>query len=193
MSAQTDAMTTFDLEDYLASVDLPLLAQSLAESWGWLEPLRELRPFALSLAGDVFLMDWKNATFFLDTNFGIVERIASGNDAFRARLQNEEFARAILRMDFVHEVRSRKIRARHNEVYGLALSPYVGGAVRADTARAMNFRVYFELLGQLTHQTKDLPVGQHFCIGFSGWPHDPPPSQGTVRKQPRDRPSFLDG
>lgn len=186
-------MVTFRFEDFLASVDLPLLAKSLSEGWWWMESIRELRPVSLTLAGDVFLIDRSNAVFFLDTNYGVVERVASGNDAFRRRLQDQDFARAILRMDLILELRSRHITATHNECFMFAVSPALGGVVSANQVRAGNFQVPLDLLGQLARQVKGQPVGYEFRIAFPGWPGDAAaPAKGSVRLHARDRPSFVE-
>jgi hypothetical protein len=153
-------MNNFQLESFLASVDLPLLAESVRKSWGWLESIRDLRPFALTLAGDVLLIDRSNAIMFLDTRYGVVERIASGIDTLRTRLERREFARSIVRMDLVLEVRSRQISAKHNQCFAFELSPHVGGLVRTDGVRAVDFRVHLDVLGQLARGLQELPGGQ---------------------------------
>ncbi|MDX2086237.1 MAG: DUF1851 domain-containing protein [Kofleriaceae bacterium] len=182
---------TFEFEDFIASVDSALLSESMRESWSWLESVRDLQPVALTLAGDVFLIDRNNAVYFLDTNYGVIERVASSNEAFRTRMQDKEFALPILRMALIEELRSRNITAKHNECFTFALSPSIGGVVSADQSRPVNFQVHLDWLGQLTRGMKDLQVGQEFRIQFPDWPGNPPPSKGSVRKHPRDRPSFL--
>jgi hypothetical protein len=149
---RADRMKNFQFESFLASVDLPLLEESVRTSWGWLESIRELRPFALTLAGDVLLIDRSKAIFFLDTNYGVVERIASGIGTLRSRLQHRLFARSILRMDLVLEVRLRRIVAKHNQCYASELSPRVGGLIRADRMRAIDFPVHLEVLALLNER-----------------------------------------
>jgi hypothetical protein len=182
-------MTTIRFEDFLASIDLPLLAESLSENWWWLESIRELRPVALTLAGDVFLVDRNNAVFFLDTSYGVLEQVASGNDSFRARLQDEAFTRSILRMDLVDELRSRGSIPKRNECYLFDI-PSVGGTVSADRARAGSFQVKLDFLGQLTRGMRDLRVGQAFRVEFPDWPGENSKRVSTVRKHARDRRSF---
>ena len=184
-------MLSFPFEDFLASVDLSLLAESLSQSWGWMEPLRGLRPVSLTLAGDVFLVDAANAIYLLDTNYAVVERVASSPDQFRARLQDETFFRSITRANFVLEMRARNVIPMHNECYLLAVSPALGGAVTADRARAGNFQALLEWLGQLNQSTGGLAIGQPFRLVFPDWPGGAAPaSAGSVSKHPRDRASF---
>src|SRR5436190_21029297 len=67
----------FRFEDFLAPVDPGLVGMCLQASWSWFEPLAGRKPVAMTLFGDVFLIDRENAIYFLDTNFGELERVAT--------------------------------------------------------------------------------------------------------------------
>jgi len=187
-------MKNFQLESFLAPVDLPLLAESVRASWGWLESIQELRPFALTLAGDVLLIDHGNAIYFLDTCYGVVERVASSNAALRSRLQDHHFARSILRTDLVLELRSRRVVAKYNQCFAFVLSPRIGGIAQADRMHPIDFRVHLDLLGQMARGLRHMDVGDELQIALRVLPKGKSPraKRGGLRVQPRDRPSFSD-
>ena len=190
--SETTPMKNFQFESFLAPVDLPVLAESVRASWGWLESLRELRPFALTLAGDVLLIDRSNAIYFLDTCYGVVERVASSNAALRSRLQDPHFACSILRTDLVLELRSRRVLAKHNQCFAFVLSPRIGGIAQADRMHPIDFRVHLDLLGQMARGLQHMVVGDELHIALRVFPKGKSPraKRGGLCVQPRDRPSF---
>jgi hypothetical protein len=187
-------MMNFQFESFLAPVDLPLLAESVRASWGWLEAIQDLRPFALTLAGDVLLIDRANAIYILDTCYGVVERVASSNAALRSRLQDHDFARSILRTDLVLELRSRRIVAKHNQCFAFVLSPRIGGIAQADRMHPIDFRVHLDFLGQMARGLQHMDVGDELQIALRVVPKSKSPraKQSSLRVQPRDRPSLAD-
>src|ERR1700759_2523480 len=88
-------------EHYLAPVSTEQLAEHIAKSWSWFTPLAELEPIGLTKLADVFLRDRDGAVYFLDTSFGVLERIAASRGEFVARLENDAFARSLLRIELV--------------------------------------------------------------------------------------------
>ncbi len=187
-------MMNFQFESFLAPVDLPLLAESVRASWGWLESIQELRPFALTLAGDVLLIDRANAIYLLDTCYGVVERVAASNAALRSRLQDHPFARSILRTDLVLELRSRRIVAKHNQCFAFVLSPRIGGIAQADRMHPIDFRVHLDFSGQMARGLQHMNVGDELQIALRVVPKSKSARarQSSLRVQPRDRPSLSD-
>jgi hypothetical protein len=187
-------MKNFQLESFLAPLDLPLLAESVRTSWGWLAAIQELRPFALTLAGDVLLIDHGNAIYFLDTCYGVVERVASSSAALRSRLQDHGFARAILRTNLVLELRSRRIVAKYNQCFAFVLSPRIGGIAQADQMHPIDFRVHLDLLGQMARGLQHMDVGDELRIALRVLPKSKSAraKRSGLRVQPRDRPSLSD-
>ncbi len=131
-----------DFQHFLAPVPPSSLA-TMFESWRWL-PIAELRPTAMTVTGDVFLIDRDNRIYFLDTGFGTLERIADGNEHFRRRLNDgTDFAAALLRIDLVaelapldsghvHTFLGRLITGHHRREHGVAgTSARVGIAARS--------------------------------------------------------------
>ena len=185
--------STVEFDDYVAKVDLKDLAAALGAEWLWVDGIKDLRGVSVTLAGDVFLVDKTQAVWFLDTSYGILERVAASNDAFRARLQDPAFAMPLLRIELVDALRAKGVRTKPGECYALAVPPSVGGVVSADRARPIAFRAYLDFVGQLAKGMKDLAVGQDFRIQWQGWPGDPDGQyapKGTLKKHARDRRSF---
>lgn len=192
-SSAAQRTTTIEFNDYVATVELAELASALGAEWQWVDGIRELRGVSVTLAGDVFLVDKNQAVWFLDTSYGILERVAENQDAFRTRLQDPAFAVPLLRMDLVDALRAKGVQTKPGEVYALAVPPSVGGVVSADRVRPIAFRAYLDFVGQLAKGMKALAVGQEFRIKWQGWPGDPEGKyapNGPLKKHARDRRRF---
>lgn len=202
-----DQPPTLSFEDFLAPVPANSLAGML-EQWQWL-PIRELRPTAMTLMGDVFLIDRDNRIYFLDTNFGVLERVADSNEHFSRRLNDEVgFAPALLRSDLLIEIQSTGviIGASHagvergpanpapGQVFGFAVPLIAGGRPEASNVVLTNAAVYMDMQGQLTAGASRLEPGTEFATRFEDWPEEESPPPGAQRRRlvraARDRRSF---
>ncbi|MFN9808560.1 MAG: hypothetical protein ACK6CU_02880 [Deltaproteobacteria bacterium] len=197
---------TLSFEDFLAPVPASSLAGML-EQWQWL-PIRELRPTAMTLMGDVFLIDRDNRIYFLDTSFGVLERVADSNEHFSRRLNDEVgFAPALLRSDLLIEIQSTGVitglshagveRGPANPapgqvcVFGVPL--IAGGRPEASNVVLTDAGVYMDMQGQLTAGASRLEPGTEFATRFENWPEVSPPPGAQRRRlvrAARDRRSF---
>ena len=139
-------------EDFLAPIDSAALARALDQPW-WRWAMAGRRPVGMTLTGDVFLAAADGAVYFLDTNFGVVERIAEDQDAFGKRLQDEAFARSLLRMDIVLELDAHGFRAAAGQCFAFAPQPVLG---EIQGARAVAFESYLDFMGQLLERPREL-------------------------------------
>jgi hypothetical protein len=198
---------TLSFEDFLAPVPASSLAGML-EQWQWL-PIRELRPTAMTLMGDVFLIDRDNRIYFLDTSFGVLERVADSNEHFSRRLNDEVgFAPALLRSDLLIEIQSTGviISASHagvergpadpapGQVFGFAVPLIAGGPPEPSNVILTSAAVYMDMQGQLTAGASRLEPGTEFATRFEDWPEEESPPPGAQRRRlvraARDRRSF---
>lgn len=176
-------------DDYMAKVDLPSLANAMS-AWTWLEKLTDLRAVGLTLTCDVFLIDRTNAVYFLDTNFGVVEKLATGNDDFRARLQDEAFTRSLVRMNLVQGLRAKGVDAKPGQCFSVKIPPLLGGSLREDLEQPTDFVVVLRSLASWNLRARDYLVGQEFQLEAGDDPEIRTAFPGKLRKFPRDRESF---
>ena len=167
-----------------------LLATSVT-SWSWLGVLAKLRPVGATQFGDVFLIDADNAVFFLDINFGVLERVAKDSEQLGARLQHPAFAEPLMRIELALEFRERGMVLQPGQCFGFAQLPLIGGKPVASNVAPLDIRVVHDFLGQLLKGAKSLSVGQRFRIACPDWPGASAlAGDGFVTKHRRDRASF---
>jgi len=174
-------------EDFLAPVDGERLADHVTNSWSWFAPIAELSPIGITRFGDVLLRDRDGAIYFLDTAFGILEKVGATQEAFRARLP--ELARAMLRVDLVRELEAHGVTLAHGQCYGFGLSPLLGGPVTCANVSPLDAGVVLAWLGQLVRSTVPMAEGHPIRVSSLGRRRREP-SYGSLTKHARDRSSF---
>jgi hypothetical protein len=174
-------------EDFLAPVDRERLVEHMAKSWSWFAPIAPLSPIGITRFGDVFLSDHAGAIYFLDTCFGILEKVGATHEAFTARLP--QFARAMLRVDLAYELEAYGTKLARGQCFGFGLSPLLGGPVSLANVAPLEAGLVLDWLGQLVRSTVPMAEGHPVRVSSLGRRRREP-SYGSLTKHARDRSSF---
>lgn len=171
---------TVAFEDFLAPVTPESLAASLGD-WVWLIGT-ELRPVAMTIFGDVLLIDSGNRLHLLDTAFGVVEVVATSNDQFRTRLQEPLFQSAVLRLELARAVlgvpvpdasadgRPASGPLGPGQVFGFRIPLILGGPTTSGNVIRVSATTALAMSGIVARQLQSVPVGQPVAMEFRNFP-----------------------
>jgi hypothetical protein len=174
-------------EDFLAPVDRERLAEYMAKSWSWFAPIAQLSPFGITRFGDVFLRDGDGAIYFLDTSFGVLEKVGATREDFTARLPL--LARAMLRVELANELEAYGVTLAPGQCFGFGVSPLLGGPVSCANVAPLDAGTVLAWLGQLVQSTVPMAEGHPIRVSSLGRRRREP-SYGSLTKHARDRSSF---
>ncbi|HEY0155877.1 MAG TPA: T6SS immunity protein Tdi1 domain-containing protein [Thermoanaerobaculia bacterium] len=127
-------------------------------SWRWLVP-QQVRPFAMTAFGDLFLVDGSGAVLFLDTIGGKREEVAASVEELKGTLQPAERIENWFMPDFVRELRAAGVHLSAGECYSAKHSIVLGGPFRVENWSPLSWRVHFSYMGALHEQLKDVAPG----------------------------------
>jgi hypothetical protein len=131
---------------------------ALLSDWRWLvKP--ELKPFLLTVFGDLFLRGESGRIYFLNAMTGSLKEVADSEEAFEQLCEDREQRRMLFLSSFLMEVRQIRGELAPGDCYSCEVPLSLGGELEPENFETSDLSSHFSILGQLHSQTKDLPAG----------------------------------
>ena len=149
---------------------LPLIhhPEDLLSEWLWLLG-DSCQIVLISSLGDLFLTNAAGRVLWLDAGAGRLTEIASGLNEFQQLRQQPANAAEWFVPQLIGDIMEGGLRLSPGECFSYKLPPMLGGQVEPANFEPTDLSVHFSILGQIAHQTKDLPEGTPIS-GFSTAP-----------------------
>lgn len=137
----------------------------LLKSWRWLLP-PEFTLWMMNKFGDLFLVVEDGSVYWLRTDEGRLERVASSRDEFCNLIENGENFNNWLMAPLVDRLVGSGEALKEGQCFGFTFSPIVGGEYAPPNIRIKTIEEYIPFLGEFYEQIKDLPDGAKIKINI---------------------------
>jgi hypothetical protein len=130
----------------------------LLSAWQWRVD-KQMKIIMISNLGDLFLQDEEGSIFWLITDGGELNKIASNYSEFEKMLSNEELIDNWLLPLLVEKLLKAGMTLEPNEVYSPLKMAILGGTYEPSNFKPTDMSVHFQFSGSICEQIKDLPDG----------------------------------
>ncbi len=164
---------TFPLFDTFMTLTLGQLAKDITNvdiddifsCWQW--HLGEMKSLlTISLLGDLFLLGNDEAVYWLQTDTGVLTKIAGDLEQYHEFLTDEDKIDHWFLPLLIEKLLNSEKTLKENEVYSFKKLPAIGGDYSVDNMEPTDMSVHFAFSGQICEQIKDLPDGTKVNIKY---------------------------
>jgi hypothetical protein len=140
----------------------------ITSCWQW--KLNEMGPVVLvSCMGDMFLLGKDKAVYWLQTDAGLLSKVADDISHFNQLLLDEDTIDEWFLPLLTEELIAAGKKLKENEVYSLKIMTTIGGTWKIENIDPVDMSVHFLFTGQINEQIKNLPDGTPVKIVFENF------------------------
>ena len=139
--------------------------ENILSGWQWLvHDIKEV--IVMSCLGDLFLLGKDDSVYWLQTDVGILTKVAEDLQQFRQDLTDKDKIDNWFLPLLVEKLITSGKRLKENEVYSYKKIPVIGGEYTEDNIEPKDISIHFSLSGRICEQIKDIPDGTKVNIVF---------------------------
>ena len=141
-------------------------SEMLVKHWRWLIG-DNMTPIMVSAIGDIFLRNYDDTIYWLETGVGELNQVAENPAQFAEMLDDAYIIDEWFLPQLVADLKVKGIELEPGKLYGFKQLPKLGGEYRASNFSLVDITKHFERTGKMLFKLKDLPEGTTVDLDFN--------------------------
>ena len=132
--------------------------EDICSAWQWLL-MNQKSVILVSSIGDIFLLGTDDSVYWLQTDGGILTKVADNVTQFESFLSEKDKIDNWFLPLLIDKLINAGKTLKESEVYSFKIMCILGGDYSVENIEPTDISVHFALTGQISYQISDLPDG----------------------------------